>query len=442
MKLPVVAIVGRPNVGKSSLLNRFAGERIAIVDPTPGVTRDRVSALVAHGDAVLEVVDTGGIGIVDRDDLGEHVERQIEFALRGANVVLFVVDARDGLVPLDRQIAERLRARAAEVPFFLVVNKVDSERQEAAVHEFHALGLGEPRPVSAQEGWGCKDLLDEVVARVWPAGEPAPVPVMRLAVVGRRNVGKSTFVNALLQEERMIVSEVPGTTRDAVDVRFEKDGREFVVIDTAGMQRRKGLKDSIEFYSQVRALHAVQRADVVLFLLDATEDVTRADKKLAETIAEANKICVLVANKWDLTQRKMSTQEYAEYLAKSLPGLAYAPVACTTAKDGRNVQAVIDLAQNLYKRASRRATTGELNRVIAAIVAHRSPPARRSKVPRIYYGTQVGAAPPVFALFVNEPELFSPDYRRYVAAALREALGYEEIPVRVVFRRRESIYHD
>jgi GTP-binding protein len=442
VSLPVVAIVGRPNVGKSSLFNRLAGERIAIVDPTPGVTRDRVSALVPHKDVIMELVDTGGIGIVDNDDLGEHVERQINFALKGANLILFVVDVREGVTALDRIVADRLRSRSEEIPLILVVNKVDTEKFDNDVFEFITLGLGEPKSVSATEGWGATKLLDSMTEQVWPTGDVDTEPVMRLAVVGRRNVGKSTFVNALAEEERVIVSEVPGTTRDAIDVRFEKDGREFVVIDTAGIQRRKGLKDSVQFYSQVRTLGAIQRSDIVLFLLDASEEITRADKKLGETIAKAHKICVMVANKWDLSGGNVATEQYDKYLLSRMPGLSYAPMVFTTAKESRNIQSVVDLAQNLFKRASKRASTGEVNRVIKAILEHRPPPAKKSKVPKIFYGTQVATCPPVFTLFVNETKFFAPDYRRYVANALREALDFEEIPIRVIFRRRDSLYHD
>lgn len=442
MSLPVIAIVGRPNVGKSSLLNSFAGERISIVDSTPGVTRDRVSALVPFRDVVMEMVDTGGIGVVDQDDLSDHIERQIAFALEGANLILFVVDVRDGITPLDRMVAAKLRERSEEIPLILAANKVDHPNLESGVHEFHRLGLGDPHGVSANEGWGRKDLLQEISGKVWPTAGVETDPVMRIAVVGRRNVGKSTFVNVMAQEERVIVSEVPGTTRDAVDVRFQKDGREFVVIDTAGIQRRKGIKDSIEFYSQVRTLGAIQRADVVLFLLDASEEITRADKKLGETISKAHKVCVMVANKWDLSGGKIATEAYAKYLSDRMPGMIYAPIVFTTAKESRNTQAAIDLAQSLYKRASLRAGTGELNRVMKAILKHRPPPAKKGKSGKIYYATQVAACPPVFVVFVNQPKAFSNDYRRYIANSLREALKFEEIPIRIIFRQRESQYHD
>lgn len=442
MSLPVIAIVGRPNVGKSSLLNSFAGERIAIVDSTPGVTRDRVSALVPFRDVVMEMVDTGGIGVVDQDDLSEHIERQIAFALEGANLILFVVDVRDGITPLDRMVAARLRERSGEIPLILAANKVDHPSLESGVHEFHRLGLGDPHGVSANEGWGRTDLLREISEKVWPTAGIETEPVMRIAVVGRRNVGKSTFVNVMAQEERVIVSEVPGTTRDAVDVRFQKDGREFVVIDTAGIQRRKGIKDSIEFYSQVRTLGAIQRADVVLFLLDASEEITRADKKLGETISKAHKVCAMVVNKWDLSGGEITTEAYAKYLSDRMPGMIYAPIVFTTAKDSRNTQAAIDLAQNLYKRASVRAGTGELNRVMKAILKHRPPPAKKGRSGKIYYATQVTVCPPVFVVFVNHPKAFSNDYRRYIANSLREALEFEEIPIRLLFRLRESQYHD
>lgn len=442
MKLPLVAIVGRPNVGKSSLLNRLAGSRISIVDSTPGVTRDRVSAIVTHGDVTMEVVDTGGIGVVDRDELDDHIERQIEFAVRGANLILLVADVRAGVMPLDRRVADRLRPRAQEIPVLLVVNKVDAARFEADTGEFYALGFGDPIPVSAREAYGSRDLLDAVVQRLGPTGELDVEPVMKLAVVGRRNVGKSTFVNSLAQEERVIVSKVPGTTRDAVDVRFEKDGREFLIIDTAGVQRRRRLKDPVEFYSQVRTEHAVRRADVALFLLDASEEITRADKKIGELIVSTHRICVVVANKWDLSGGSVATEAYAEYLVKRIPGLRFAPVVFTTAKDSRNVQSAIDLAQHLYKKARRRVGTGELNRIVEAIRQHHPPRVReKNREAKVYYATQVGTAPPTFVFFVNEPRLFSREYRRYVENSLRQALpDFEEIPIRVLFRKRESKY--
>ncbi len=442
MKLPVVAIVGRPNVGKSSLLNSIARRRVSIVESFPGVTRDRISAIVEHGDVTMEVVDTGGIGIVDEADLTEHIERQIEFAVRGANLIIFLTDVRAGVSPLDRAVAERLRPRAQEIPVVLVVNKVDVPQFETEIHEFFALGLGDPMPVSATQGYGRPEMLDRVVASLWPTGEVEVDPVMKLAVVGRRNVGKSTFVNSLAQEERVIVSEVPGTTRDSVDVRFKKDGREFLVIDTAGVQRRKNLKGSIERLSQARTVQSIRRADVVLFLVDAGETIMRADKKLGETIAGAFRVCVIVANKWDLVRGEMSTEDYAKYLEAVLPGLHYAPIVFTTALDGKNLQSAVDLAQNLFKSASHRVTTGALNRVVDAIRDYSRPRVKHSRVAKVFYATQVAVCPPTIVVFVNDPDLFGDAYRRYMESALREALFGEEIPVRILLRKRESIYDD
>lgn len=435
MKLPIVAIVGRPNVGKSSLLNCLAGRRVSIVDPTPGVTRDRIGAIISYGDVTMEVIDTGGIGIVDRDDLGEHVERQIAQAVLDANVILFLVDVRDGVQALDKEVARRLRDRAREIPVFLVVNKVDSPRWEPHVAEFYSLGMGDPNPVSAEQILGTRELMDQVVGHLGPTGE-AEETVMKLAVVGRQNVGKSTFVNAIAQEERVIVSEVPGTTRDAVDVIFEKDGRKFVVIDTAGIQQKTRVKSSVEFYSQVRTEDAVRRSDVTLLMLDATQEITRAEKRLGDFIAEAGRICIIVANKWDLTGGKVTTEAYADYLYDRLRGLRYAPISFITAKDSRNIQATIDLAQSLYKKSLQRVGTGELNRVLQAVRKHHRPRSR-GKSPRLFYATQVAVGPPTFLIFVNDPDLFPEDYQRYVESAFREALGFEEIPLRVHYRARE-----
>lgn len=446
MQLPVVAIVGRPNVGKSSLLNCLAGERISIVEETPGVTRDRVSTIIFHEDVSMEVNDTGGIGIMDQDELVDDIERQIRLAFEGADVILLVVDVQDGLVPLDREVAARLReseapeGRRREV--ILVANKVDSARHEAGLSEFFALGLGEPVPVSALHGFGRTDLLDRLVSLLPPTDERPAEPVMRIALVGRQNVGKSTFVNALAREERVIVSEIPGTTRDAIDVRFEKDKRTFVVIDTAGMQRRSRLRGSVEFYSQARTESAVRRADVVLFMIDAAAEISRVDKKIADSIAAEGKACVLVINKWDLTKGAVETERYSVYATDRLPGLAYAPMVFVTAREGRNIQSTIDLAQNLYKKSRVRVGTGALNRVVDRIKKQHGPARVKGKRPRIFYCTQVGTVPPTFVFFVNDPTHFSKGYRRYIENSFREELPFKEIPLRIFFRKRESIYHD
>ncbi len=436
MKIPTVAIIGRPNVGKSSLLNCIVGRRVSIVDPTPGVTRDRVAALLTLGDVTLELVDTGGVGIVDRDDLSEHVERQIEQAMCEASVILFVVDVHEGVTALDKEVARRLRDRALKIPIFLVVNKVDSHKWESQLGDFYTLGMGEPIPVSAEQILGTRDLMDMVTASLGSNLGDVSDPVLKVAVVGRQNVGKSTFVNAIARSERVIVSEVPGTTRDAVDVLFEKDGRQFMIIDTAGLQQKTRVKTSVEFYSQVRAEDAVRRADVSLLLLDATSEITRSEKRLGDFIANEGRICVIVANKWDLTAGKITTEAYADYLHDRLRGLRYAPISFVTAKDSRNIQATIDLAQNLRKKSLLRVGTGELNRVLQAVRDYHRPRTKGSKVPKIFYATQVATAPPTFVIFVNNPDYFPADYRRYVENAFRASLGFGEIPLRVHYRGR------
>jgi GTP-binding protein len=351
-----------------------------------------------------------------------------------------------GLVPLDTQVAARLREdsrlRERGVPVLLIANKVDQTHYEDHLGEFFALGFGEPIPVSALQGFGRTDLLDRLIEELPASSATSTEPEMRIAVVGRQNVGKSTFVNALAREERVIVSEIPGTTRDAVDVRFEKDGRTFVVIDTAGMKRRTKLKDSIEFYSQVRAEAAIRRADVVLFMVDASAEVSRVDKKIGEVIVAEGKACVLVVNKWDLTERRVETERWARYATDRLPGLGYAPMVFITAKEARNVQAVVDTAQHLYKRSRVRVGTGELNRLLEKARQHHGPARVGGRLPKIYYCTQVGVLPPTFVFFVNDPKSFSAGYRRYLENCFRDELPFREIPLRLYFRQRSSIYHD
>jgi len=438
MALPLVVIVGRPNVGKSSLFNMLVGKRTSIVEPTPGVTRDRVSAIVDIGDACMELVDTGGIGAVDRDDLGERVERQIQYALDRAALVLLVVDVREGLTPLDRQAAELLRRRTERVR--LLANKVDDPRLAGAAGEFSRLGFGEALPVSAASGLGRHDLdalIEQHVSR--QAGERPPDPVLKLAIVGKRNAGKSSVVNALAQEERVIVSEVPGTTRDSIDVRIEKDGRTLVAIDTAGVRKKNRLETDVEFYAYTRATRAIERADVVLFLIDSTVSVGRVDKRLGSLIAAEYKPCVLVVNKWDLARGKASTGQYGEYLARVLPELDYAPVSFTSAKSGRNVSSTVDLATELFKQAQMRVGTGRLNQVLrAAVDGHRPRGKRGQKAPRFFYAAQVATSPPTIVVFVNAVKSVSPAHGQFLLNRFREALPFSEIPIRLVFRCRRG----
>lgn len=442
MSLPIVAIVGRPNVGKSSLLNLLAGRRISIVDPTPGVTRDRVSAVCEIDEKYFELIDTGGYGIEDSDNLTAHVEQQIQYAIAGASLILFVVDIREEVTPLDQTVAELLRATRAssQTPVLLVANKADVEQHEHLAGSLMKLGFGDPLCVSALHGRHRRELMERIISII---GEEAPgeVPdaVMKICLVGRRNVGKSTFTNALIGQERMIVSEVPGTTRDSVDVRFERDGKTFVAIDTAGVRKTRKQRGDIEFYGYNRALASIRRADVVLFLLDATEPIGEVDKKLANYIVNEFKPCVIVVNKWDLAKGKADAEDYGEYLTRTMPHIAFAPLAFTTARDGRNILSTLDLAQTLFKQARGRVTTGQLNRAIEETIADQQPMAsKHGAEPKIYYATQISTCPPTLVFFVNNPAIVREQYRRFVERRIKEILPFPEIPIRLIWRQRQS----
>ena len=435
MTIPIVTIVGRPNVGKSSLLNCLARRRISIVEPTSGVTRDRVSTEIQYKDYVFELVDTGGMGVKDSDGLTEDIEIQIEIALAQADIILFVVDVREGVTPLDVMVAEKLRRLKKEV--ILVANKVDTPKLEYQKAEFNKLGFGEPLPISAVERFGRSELLDRTISLL-----PAPCqetvttePIMKLAIVGKRNAGKSTLINTLAKEQRVIVSEVPGTTRDSIDVRFEIDGKQFLAIDTAGVRKKKQVHDSIEFYSMARAERSIRRADVVLFLIDATLKVSEVDKKLGDYIISEDKPCIIVINKWDLV-KGIETNKYNDYIYKCLPGLSFAPISVISAKNNAHIKEMVHLALDLYEQANTRITTSELNQALEEALTLHRPTRHKSKAPRIYYATQVSAAPPTFVLFVNDPKLFDSDYERYLSNQLRKKLPFSEIPLKFHYRAR------
>lgn len=437
MPLPMVAIVGRPNVGKSSLLNVLAGRRISIVDPTAGVTRDRVQALCELEGIYFDLVDTGGYGVVDRDDLGEQVEQQIRYAVDQATLILFVVDAQEGVNPLDQSVADWLRR--CSKPVILLANKVDSPAARTELADLVRLGFGEPMPVSAVHHLGLSELKTRIaeIIRPFSDGAAPPDPTMKIAIVGRRNVGKSSFINALAGQERVIVSQVPGTTRDAVDVRFERDGHVYVAIDTAGVRKRSKIADDIEYYGYHRAQLSIRRADVVLLMIDATEDVSHVDKTLGGYIVEQFKPCILVVNKWDLAKGRAVTGDYEEYLYKTLPGLDFAPIVFTTATQNRNVQAVIDVAASLFKQARTRIPTGQLNQVVNEAMNANPPKPKRGVGPvKVFYATQVAVCPPTIAFFVNDPGRVNPGFERFLLNRLREQLPFEEVPIRLLFRSR------
>ena len=439
MALPVVAIIGRPNVGKSSLLNALAGKMISIVEPTAGVTRDRVSTIIGRDDQYFELVDTGGYGIVDSDLLSEHIEHQILQAIESAHLVLFMVDIRDGIVPLDKKIAQLLRKNNLDV--IGVANKADTAKMFPAAGEFSRLGFGEFQCISVKNNLNKAVLLDTIFDKLAHLDSARPMePVMKIAIVGKRNAGKSTLVNAIVGSERVIVSETPGTTRDAVDVRFEKDGKTIVVIDTAGIRKKNKMADSIEFYSYVRATRSIQRADVVLFLIDAAVPVSQVDKKLARFIAEEYKSCIMVVNKWDLAKDSAATEDYEDYLTKLLPGLRYAPLAFTTATQAKNIQSVLDLSAEIFKQTMTWIPTARLNKAFETIKQEKITAAKKGKRgwPKIYYATQIAVNPITLLMFVNAPELFEENYRRFIVNRLRSVLPIEEIPIRIFTRKHRE----
>jgi GTP-binding protein len=439
MKLPIVAIVGRPNVGKSSLLNRLVGRRISIVDPTPGVTRDRISVPCPIGDGYVELVDTGGIGIVDHDDLTEHVENQISYGLAEANLLIFLVDAREGATPLDRHVAERLRRLS--VPVILAANKIDEAGMSAEMGELNSLGFGEPIPVSAHHGTGI-DVLAGAIERVLgelPASPPEAA-LMKLAIVGKRNAGKSTFINALAGQERVIVSETPGTTRDSVDVTVEIGGRKFMLIDTAGVRKKRRIvQQDIEFYSYHRALRSIRRADVVALMIDASMPVSKVDKDLSRDIIDEFKPLVLVVNKWDLAQGRAGSEDYDAYFDKVFPELTYAPICLTSATTGMNIHETIGMAEKLFDQSRLRVPTARLNEVIRQITAYRGPSHKSgTKPPKILYALQITTCPPTIICFVNDVRSFDRGYQRFLVNQLRLHLPYAEIPIRVLIRSRRE----
>jgi GTP-binding protein len=440
MTLPVVAIIGRPNVGKSSLLNALAGQMISIVEPTAGVTRDRVSTIIGRDKQYFELVDTGGYGIVDSDRLESHIEQQIHQAIESANLVLFMVDIRDGIVPLDEKIARLLRKNNLDI--IGVANKADTAKMFPAAGEFSRLGFGEFLCISAMNNLNKEVLLDMIFDKLAHLESDRPTePAMKIAIVGKRNAGKSTLVNAMVGSERVIVSETPGTTRDAVDVRFEKDGKTIIAIDTAGVRKKSRMAaDSIEFYSHVRATSSIKRADVVLFLIDAAVPVSQVDKKLAKFIAEEYKSCIIVVNKWDLAKDSAATADYEDYLTKLLPGLKYAPLAFTTATEGKNVQSVLDLAAEIFKQTMTWIPTTKLNKAFELIKQEKVGVSRGGKKsrPKIYYATQVAVNPITILMFVNKPELFEENYRRFIVNRLRYILPIDEVPIRLFARKHRK----
>ncbi len=438
MGIPQVAIVGRPNVGKSSLFNWLAGRRLAIVDPAAGVTRDRVTYLLELGDRYVELVDTGGMGVRDPDNLTEHIEEQIEAAIDSAAVILFVTDTRDGLVPLDEEVARRLRY--VTVPVICVANKTDAASLDQQADEFYRLGRKVVR-ASSHQNRGKEELLEAIRERLPPASAAEMAveePVMKLAIVGRRNTGKSTLANTLCQAERMIVSEVPGTTRDSVDVRFELDGKAFMAIDTPGFRRMKSVVSNIDYYGVHRGKRSIRRADLALLFLDANERISQVDKQLCDYIAEQFKPCIFVVNKWDLVRDRMSTERWVSYLRDTFRTMPYVPIAFIVGQTGQNVKALLNHAQKLFAQSRERVTTARVNRVVRAAIDKNPPATHGRKEPKIYYATQVAVQPPTIVLLCNSPNSISQPYQRYLLGVMRDQLHFSEVPIKLYLRRRIS----
>jgi GTP-binding protein len=461
MSLPVVAIVGRPNVGKSTLFNRLVGERVAIVEDIPGTTRDRVYGVGEWNGRRFTVVDTGGLELEPGSHIEERVQDQARVAIEESDLVLFVVDAAAGIAPLDHEVADRLR-RAGK-PTILVVNKADNPRREHEGAEFYALGFEPTIAVSAQHGRSTGDLLDLVVDALPPAqpGEIEPDASVydeqdlaegdlaelaetemgppRVAIVGRPNTGKSTFINRVVGEERMIVSDLPGTTRDPVDSAVMVDGEPMILVDTAGIRRRGSVDRGIERYSVLRAMKAIERADVAVVMIDATEGYTAQDAHVVGHVLEAAKGVVLVMNKWDALEKDGHTaDEWLKTLRREAPYLAWADIVFASAQTGQRVERILHEARRVAEERFRRIPTGELNRLVTdAVRAH--PPAHvRNRQPKILYATQVAIGPPTFVVFVNDPELIHFSYRRYLENRIRAEYGFLGTPIRLIFRQRVS----
>jgi len=433
---PIVAVVGRPNVGKSTFFNQIVGKRISIVDDQPGVTRDRIYADAEWLNRKFTLVDTGGLDPESDDELLVKMRRQVEIAIDTADVIIFLVDGQVGVTPADHQIANLLRK--TRKPVVVAVNKIDNVEDEAMVADFFSLGLGEPMGISAVHKRGIGDLLDKVVKYLPDKGiDEEEDQMIKIAVVGRPNVGKSSLVNRILGEERVIVSDIPGTTRDAIDTPFEVDGKKYLIIDTAGIRRKSRINEALERYSVLRALAAIRRCDVVLVMLDATQPVGEQDAKIAGLAIEEGKATVIVVNKWDLIEKDTYTmEEYKNRILQKLGFIAYAPMVFISAKTGQRTNRILELVDEVYSRYTMRVSTGVLNDCISDATAVAAPPSEKGRMLKIYYATQVSVKPPTFVLFVNDPELMHESYQRYLENYLRKTFDLMGTPIRLLVRQR------
>ncbi len=439
MSKPILAIVGRPNVGKSTLFNTLAGEKISIVEDYPGVTRDRIYADVTWLNQSYSLIDTGGIEIDAKDHMLKHMREQAEIAIDTADVILFIVDVRQGLTDADAKVADMLRRSGK--PIVLVVNKVDSfDKYMPDVYEFYNLGIGDPHPISATSKLGIGDMLDSVSE--WVAVENMEKEEddrPKVAIVGRPNAGKSSLINKLLGEERVIVSNVAGTTRDAIDTEISHNGKDYVFIDTAGLRRKSKIKEAIERYSIIRTVAAIERSDVVILMIDAVEGVTEQDAKIAGIAHDRGRGLIIAVNKWDAIEKNNATvKEYTKKIHDILSFVPYAEILFISALTGQRVKIIFDRLETVIQNHAMRIQTGVLNEILAEAVAMQQPPSDKGKRLKLFYITQVSTKPPTFVLFVNKKELMHFSYQRYIENRIRETFGFVGTPIRIFIRERKE----
>ena len=435
MSKPVVAVVGRPNVGKSTFFNKVIGRRIAIVEDTPGVTRDRIYAETEWNGIEFAIIDTGGIEPDSEDIILSQMRQQAEIAMDTADVILFLVDGKDGLTSADREVANMLRRRGREV--ILVVNKIDSHKLPDDFYDFYELGLGEPIPISAANMLNFGDLLDEIVDAFPKEQYEEEEDVIKIAVIGKPNVGKSSLINELVGENRVIVSPIAGTTRDSIDTPFEKDGDKYMLIDTAGIRRKSKVTEDIERYSVIRAVAAIERSDVALLMIDAAEGITEQDKKIAGVAHEAGKGIIFVVNKWDFIAKETNTmRDFKRKIEAEFPFMTYAPSVFISVKDHQRIDNVINMAKYVAETRAMRVPTGQLNALLQDAMMMKQPPSDKGRRLRIYYVTQVGIKPPLFSFKINSRPLMHFSYARYLENKIREGFGFEGTSIKFVFREK------
>jgi len=439
-KKPTIAIVGRPNVGKSTFINRIIGSREAIVDDMPGVTRDRLYFEANWSGKSFTVIDTGGIIPGDEDEIMLSIFEQAQIACEEADKIIFIVDAKEGITPVDEDIANQLRR--TKKPVFLAVNKIDTPDQQNLIYEFHSLALGDPHPISAMHGTGdVGDLLDKITENLPQVEDIEEDNTIRLAVIGKPNAGKSSLVNSVLNKQRVIVSDVAGTTRDSIDSEFEIDGQKFILVDTAGIRKKAKVEgSSIERYSVVRALKAIRNANIALLIIDANDGITDQDKKIAELAIKAGRGLIIIVNKWDIFEDKdeKSADKYKKDLQELVPFLRFAPIMFVSAKTGLRVPKIFPTAIEVYNECKKQVSTSILNRIILEAFALNPPTSEKGKRLKAYYSTQIINSPPSFVIFVNNPDMLKDSYKRYLERKMREAFGFFGTPIRLFAREKRE----